>query len=88
MVSSGERTSNSLNIYKKENIVEKITIEVKVLFSVYFFKEYSLVVERWSSKPYVWVQFLLLLLMFNLKPLLKSKRLNLKTSKKVLLWHH
>ena len=41
-------------------------------------------VERWSSKPYVWVRFLLLLLMFNLKPLLKSKRLNLKTSKKVL----
>jgi type III secretory pathway component EscR len=31
------------------------------------------VVERWSSKPYVWVRFLLLLSMFNLNPLFKLK---------------
>lgn len=30
-------------------------------------------VERWSSKPYVWVRFLLLLSMFNLNPLFKLK---------------
>ena len=30
-------------------------------------------VERWSSKPYVWVRFLLLLSMFNLNPLIKLK---------------
>ena len=30
-------------------------------------------VERWSSKPYVWVRFLLLLFMFNLNPLIKLK---------------
>ena len=38
-------------------------------------------VERWSSKPYVWVRFLLLLLMFNLNPLFKLKNKFLSNEK-------
>ncbi len=45
------------------------------------FKEYSLVVEQWSSKSYVWVRFLLLLL-FNFK--FFSNNLNFKNKLKLI----
>ena len=38
-------------------------------------------VERWSSKPYVWVRFLLLLFIFNLNPLYKNKNKNISNEK-------